>query len=351
MKKKISFIITSLVRSGAERVTFLLAKKCYELGYDVEIVMLLYHDIEFEIPEGIKVVDLAGNTNSRIKRIFFWLNSLKKYFKTRNPDVVVSFIARINVLTLLTARKKNRRIIVSERNDPRYDRNFITRIFVNLLYPKADCVVFQTKEVSKLFKKSIRKKGIVISNPINIDKFAEIDKYDKDLIVFAGRYSHQKNIETIINAAEIVKDKYPSLRFEMYGTGPQHDELEELIKEKELSKTVLLNSNVPNINEIMRKSRFLVMSSLYEGMSNSLLEASYSGVPCITTPVLGSSVIKEGENGYFFNFKDYKTLADIIIDSFENNDKYINLRKRTNEIAKNIEHQNVFDVWMSVINK
>ncbi len=101
MKKKVSFIINGLRRSGAERVLFSLACYCSKLGYDVEIVMLLYHEVEFDIPEGIKVIDLAGNTTSRLKRLPYWLKNLKKYFKERKPDVVVSFIVRVNVLTLL----------------------------------------------------------------------------------------------------------------------------------------------------------------------------------------------------------------------------------------------------------
>ena len=91
MKRKITFIINSLVRSGAERVTFLLACKCFEAGYDVDIVMLLYHNIEFDVPKGINVIDFAGDTTSRLKRVPYWIKSLKKYFKERKPDVVVFY--------------------------------------------------------------------------------------------------------------------------------------------------------------------------------------------------------------------------------------------------------------------
>ena len=220
---------------------------------------------------------------------------------------------------------------------------------VNLLYPKADYIVFQTNEAKELFKKSIQKKGVVIANPFNFDGYASETEFDHNLITFAGRYCPQKIIDTIFNAAEIIKTKYPDVRFELYGTGPSHDELAQMIKDKNLSDTVLLNENIPNIGEKMKNSRLFVMSSLYEGMSNSLMEASFSGVPCLTTPVLGSSIIKNGENGYFFNFKDYQQLANIIIELLDNEDKYNKLRKASLKIAKSLKHSDSYDEWLNII--
>ena len=349
MKKKISFIINGLRRSGAERVLFSLACYCLKLGYDVEIVMLLYHEVEFDIPEGIKVVDLAGSTTSRAKRLPYWLKSLKRYFKERKPDVVVSFIVRVNVLTLLSVKDKNIKVIVSERNDPRNDsRTKPIKMLVNKLYPKADYIVFQTEAVKKLFKKKIQDKGIVIPNPIRVTEYADLDKYDDNLITYAGRYDEQKDVATIINAAEIVTKHNPNVRFELYGTGHQKEMLTKLAIDKGLSNNVFVNDNIPNIVEKMRDSKFFVMSSLYEGMSNALMEASFGGVPCLTTPVLGTDFIKEGINGYFYNFKDSEALAKLIINAYEDKEKYKSLRQNSIELAKSIKRINVFDEWLKL---
>ena len=349
MKKKISFIINSLVRSGAERVTFMLADYCNKIGYDVEIVMLLFHYIDFDVPEGIKVIDLAGDTESRVKRIPYWLKSLKKYFNERKPDVVVSFLARINALTLLSMKNKGTKVIVSERNDPRNDsRTAPIKFLVNRLYPKADYIVFQTEEVKQLFKKKIQDKGVVIPNPISVTELADLHKYDDNLITYAGRYETQKDVYTILNAAEIVVKQKPNVRFELYGTGFQKDALIEFVKEKGMSDNVFINDNIPNIFEKMRDSKFFIMSSLYEGMSNSLMEASYSGVPCLTTRVLGTDFIKEGVNGHFYDFKDSETLAKIIIDSYDNKEEYLKLRENSIKAAKEAERPDVFGEWLKL---
>lgn len=347
--KKISFVITSLVRGGAETVTVRLATRYFKQGHDVEIIMLLNNTIEFDLPEGIKVIDFSGKTNSRIRRISYWLKSLKKHFKERKPDVVVSFIARINNLTLMSVKDKNTKVIISERNDPRHDsRNKMTWFFINRLYKKADCIVFQTEECKVLFKKNIQEKGIVIPNPVNIKGIVDEKKYDKNLVLYAGRFSEQKNVETIINAAEIVSKQYPSIKFELYGDGPLKDNLKKLVEDKHLSNNVFIFDNIPNIQDKMHETRLFVMSSLYEGMSNSLLEASYSGLPCLTTPVLGSSVIKEDQNGYFYNFKDHQKLAELIIQLMDDK-KYSSLRHKSIEIAKTIKHEDTFLKWDELV--
>lgn len=347
--KKISFVITSLVRSGAERVTILLAKYYLEMGYDVEIIMLLYHDIEFDVPEGIKIVDFAGSTTSRIKRIPYWLKNLKRHFKERKPDIVVSFIARINIFTLLATNKKKTKVIVSERNDPRFDsRTFITKILINILYPKANRIVFQTEEAKKLFSKKIQKKGTVISNPITISEYASLNDFDNNLVLYAGRYSEQKDLFILLKAAEIVLKNKPEIKFELYGTGPLKNDLIDYVKRNKLSN-VFINDNVPNIVEKMRKSWIFVMTSKYEGMSNSLLEASYSGVPCIITPVLGSNVIQNEVNGFVFDFGDYEKLANLIIDLKNDFNRYLDIRCNSLKKAKAIDHSEVFKKWLDII--
>lgn len=349
MKKKISFVITSLVRSGAETVTVRLAKHCYQKGYDVEIIMLLNNDVEFELPKDIKIIDYSGNTDSRVRRIHYWKKSLRKHFQERKPDIIVSFIARINVLTLMSVKDKNTKVIISERNDPRHDtRTKITWHFINKLYKKAGHIVFQTEEAKSLFKKNIQEKGVVIPNPVEIKGVVDEKKYDKNLVLYAGRFSKQKNVETIINAAELVSKEYPDIKFELYGDGPLKEDLKKLVKDKHLSNNVFILNNVPNIQDKMHEARLFVMSSLYEGMSNSLLEASYSGLPCLITSVLGSSVIKEGQNGFFYDFKDYKHLSELISSLMEDK-KYAPLRHRSIEIAKSAKHEDVFKAWDSII--
>ena len=132
---KFSFVVTSLVRSGAETVTVRLATHYANMGHQVEIITLLNNKVEFNLPQDIKIIDFSGKTESRLRRICYWIKSLKRHFKTSAPDIIVSFIARVNLLTLLSTKHIKAPVIISERNDPRYDsRTFITRLLINVLY-------------------------------------------------------------------------------------------------------------------------------------------------------------------------------------------------------------------------
>ena len=201
MNKKITFVIGSLVRGGAEKVIFSLANEYVKKDWDVSIIILLTNKIEFEIDSRIKIINFTGNCTSRVKRIFYWLKSLRHFFKSHNPDIIVSFVARINVLVLLSAKRKKHKKIISERNDPRYDgRGLITKILVRLLYPKADKIVFQTLSCKKMFTKKIQQKSCIIPNPINITEFAPNKPRNNNLIIAVGRLAPQKSHQILIEA-------------------------------------------------------------------------------------------------------------------------------------------------------
>ena len=67
--KKIDFIIGSLIRGGAEHVISILANHYCEMGFEVNVVLLLHGAIEYDLNPKINIVRLYGNTKSRFLRI------------------------------------------------------------------------------------------------------------------------------------------------------------------------------------------------------------------------------------------------------------------------------------------
>ena len=152
--KKITFILGSRGRGGAERVISILSDYYAKKGYQTDIIVLLKNEVGYKLDESTRVIDFSGGITSRLKRLPFWIKSIKKYVKENKPDVIVSFAARINVIVLHACKKLKTKIIVSERNDPRLDgRSKLVEFMTNRLYPKADKVVFQTERAKSYFKK------------------------------------------------------------------------------------------------------------------------------------------------------------------------------------------------------
>ena len=132
--RKIAFVIGSMSNGGAERVISIIANHYANLGWTVDILMLLSNNCSYQIDSRINLVDLSGRKSSRITMVPSWINRLRNYAKKQNPDIIVSFVARINILTQIALRNLDIPIIVSERNDPYMDgRGVLVDIFTKWL--------------------------------------------------------------------------------------------------------------------------------------------------------------------------------------------------------------------------
>lgn len=297
MTKRIVFLIGSMGRGGAERVISILANNYAKKGWKVDILMLLNNRCDYDLDENINLIPICNEDKSRIKYFPKWIFNIRRYIVENRPDRIISFVARINIITILSSIGLKQRIIISERNDPRSDgRSVVVRLATRMLYPIADSVVFQTKWAQSCFSKRIQKKSVIIPNPVHVTVQALSIKEKK--IVAVGRLLEQKNHSMLISAFRKILDDNKDYKLYIYGEGKLREELIKQIKELELTEAVFLPGNVSNIHEKIADAEIFVLSSNYEGLSNALLEAMMIGLPCISTDCAGSNeVIEDNVNG------------------------------------------------------
>ncbi|MDO4740284.1 MAG: glycosyltransferase, partial [Eubacteriales bacterium] len=216
------------------------------------------------------------------------LFELSRYLRREKPDVVVSFAARINLLVLgASISCKKPRLIVSERNDPMKDtRTAGVRKLAELLYPRADAIVFQTEHARSCFSQRVQQKGCLIPNPVTAGLPASTRSTKR--IVAVGKLMQQKNHAALIRAFGRIRHKYPQHTLHIYGDGPLRPELERLIEREGLSGRVFLEGWQTNVNERIADAALFVLPSDYEGLSNALMEAVAMGMPCISTDCAGA---------------------------------------------------------------
>ncbi|MFH0069896.1 glycosyltransferase family 4 protein [Peribacillus sp. NPDC056705] len=350
-KRRIVFLIGSMRRGGAERVISLLANNYAERGWEVDILTLLDDNNEYELNRSINVKLIGKQGGSRIRKLPSWINSIRKHIIENKPDRIVSFIARINIITILSCIGLNQRIIVSERNDPKKDgRSALVRIATYILYPLADCVIFQTTWAKSCFPKRIQRKSMIISNPINITMEAANMKEKK--IVAVGRLVEQKNHSLLISAFKKIYDEFPEYKLFIYGEGELREKLTNQIHELEIMDAVLLLGNVSNIHKKMEDAEIFVLSSNYEGLSNALLEAMLMGVPCVSTNCAGSNeVIKNNHNGLIIEIGNEEQLAMAIRELINNKEKAYNLGKNGKESVQGMKIENIISMWEEIIER
>lgn len=342
--KKIAFFTGSMTRGGAEKVISLLASDYSLKGYSVEIVCVLSKENEYPLDAKVCVKDLSSSSKLlAIKRI-------KQYLAENSPDIVLVFMWQICLLFgLASSRNRRYRLIMSERNDPR--RPFKRRIFswlINSQYKKADTLVIQTESVRKCLPGSLKKKCIVIPNPIKISTESSIES--EKTIVTAGRLEHQKNQLMLIDAFFEFSKTHQDYSLEIFGEGRMRKKLEKRIKDLNLSGKVFLRGNVPNLHERIKKAEMFVLSSDYEGLPNALLEAMAMGMPVISTAFPGSEdYIKNKKNGITIKKGDKNALVLAMNYLSENKSERVRMGAAGKDTVSELTTKSVLSKWSRII--
>lgn len=347
--KKITFILGSMGKGGAERVISILANAYAEKGWHVNIIMLLEDRCDYTLHPNVELIAFANKNISRIKQVPSWIIKIRKHVRQNKPDKIVSFVARINIITLLACAGLKSDIIISERNDPKSDgRSEIIRFSTYLLYPLSKKIIFQTKWAQSCFPKNIREKSRIIYNPISIACIAK--KNNSKKIVTVGRLAEQKNHILLIDAFAKISEIHSEYTLHIFGEGNLRDLLRRKIHELNLQDRVVLEGNVSNIHERISDAEMFVLSSDYEGLSNALLEALMMGLPCISTDCAGSNeVIKDGVNGLLVPVKNLNLLANAIERIIKDKDLANLLSMNAEKDSIKFNSENVIEQWGEVI--
>lgn len=353
MDKRIAFFMGSMGRGGAERVVSILSRFYCELGWSVDICMLLHNINEYPLDKRVSVIDMSKETCSNIVlRNAKMLVDIRTYMKQEKPNVVVPFLAKTSALVWLamigTARNKFR-LVASERIDPvaaNYSK--LLRVAVNRSFEKADAVVFQTKRAKRYYSKSIQAKSKIIGNPVTMN-YERAEKPDH-VIITGGRLEHQKNQKMLINAFAKIADNHPDYSLHIYGEGSLQNELETQITELQLENRVFLKGNSPTYQKNLTRAEIFILSSNFEGLSNALLEAMMLGMPCISTNCAGSDeIITDGENGMLIPVGDTIALAHAMDRLLIDKSLQDKLGKNAKVTAQKFETNNVIMLWRKVL--
>lgn len=346
---KISFVIGGMSRGGAERVISILANHYAELGWNVDIVMFLQNNVEYKLDDRIHLVDMTRKTQNKIAGAPYWVSSFKRYIKRKDPDVIVSFVARINVVVLLATLGMKKKIIISERNDPALDgRSKFLDAITKVLYKSARKIIFQTNRAAGHFKGSILKNSVIIPNPITVNCF--VQEKTKHKIVSVGRLAEQKNHQLLIDAFSEIVERHPDYELWIYGEGTLRNELEKKISKLHLENKIFLPGNTPDIYEKIADAEIFVLVSNYEGLSNALLEAMMMGLPCISTTCAGSDeYIEDGCNGLLVPVGDREKLTVAIERLIENDSLRISIGKSGKKSVEQCDSRIVIKKWCEAI--
>lgn len=179
----------------------------------------------------------------------------------------------------------------------------------------------------------------------------QLEDFHNYIVSSIARYHPQKNLFDAIKAFKLVATILPEAIYNIYGYGPQEDELKKLIKELGLEKNVFLKGFTKNITEVYKNSCITILTSRYEGQPLVIGESMSYGVPVISYDITygPSELIKDGWNGFLIKKYDINALAEKILSVLLDKD----LRKTLSNNARNITQELSLDKfknnWISVL--
>lgn len=319
MAKTIALYISSLRKGGAERVIANLASYFDSAGYRVVLVTTRIAETEYDVPDNVvrRISEPSEDQlgKGRISDFMTRFHTLRSIWREEKPDVILSFIGKNNMMAILTSFGMKIPVAVSVRGEPSeeyYSRGL--RFLARNLFRFADCVILQTKQCLSFFPKGVRKKAVILKNPINPSFFRERYEGERDkTIVAVGRIDENKNHEMLIRAFAKIADEFPEYQLIIYGEGDKRKAMQELVLQMGLKDRIFLPGSIEHVAETIYKTRVFVLSSNTEGMPNTLIEAMLMGLTVIATdcPCGGpAELIRNGVNGLLTPVGDVEKMRE-----------------------------------------
>ena len=174
----------------------------------------------------------------------------------------------------------------------------------------------------------------------------------EDRIISIARLYPQKNQQLMIRAFAKVVEKYPNWKLYIFGEGPLRSNLECLISQLKLDGKVLLPGRTNRVLEELDKSKIFCLTSDYEGMSNSMIEAICMGLPVVTTNVSGANeLIKNGKNGFIVNIGDENDLINRLLTLMGSIDLQDKMSKNNQQMMGLFNIESILSQWIQLIIK
>lgn len=354
----ITFFLGGLSGGGTERVVCNLANYLAKHNHKIEIVTMSDDTPSYYLADEVRRVILlySSERKSTIQNLWLRYKRLKEYMRQSKTELYIVMLP-VTIIMLLAMKKfTDAPIVVSERGDPSRLSN-VKQLLLKRLINRAKGCVFQTEDAKQWYAPYIGEiKTAIIPNAINeaflSSEVESLNKKKVNKIVSVGRLTDQKNYGLLLKAFSKIHIQYPQYKLVIYGEGPRRNELLQQINEAGLGDYVDLPGYVEDIKSSIEDSKLFVMSSLYEGIPNSLIEAMAIGLPCISTdcPVGGPrSVIDDRINGLLVNNNNEEELISAISTLLSDEGLREQIGKKAVDIKKKLAPERVYGLWESFL--
>lgn len=353
---KLVFITPGMTFGGAERVISILANIWCDMGHEVSIFITATNRTPvYKLKDKINV-EYYSDFNQNGVSHFKLISAIRSFVDNEKPDCVLSFMNDVCAYTILALIGRNIPIIYSERNDPnKTNQSKVNKLFRKIVEFGASHIVFQTEGAKQCYSKNVQRKSSIILNPVELNRIPDRRREDINYteIVTVARLEPQKNQELLIDAFNLVSKKHQDIVLKIYGEGSLKNKLQNKIDELGLKDKVLLMGAKKDVLEWIKESYCFVLTSDFEGLPNSLIEAMCMGIPCISTDCSpgGARQLLGDDRGLIIPCGDKERLAEAINMYLEQRNIAMQYGEEAYKLRDEIESHTVAKEWINLIEK
>ena len=310
----IAIICKTFLKGGAEKQALILTKLLVDKGIDVILVnwygeKVDQRNLKFISDNSIRYYPMSG---SYLKK----LNKFQKILRHDEISIIISYLTLANFVSGVS-KILNRNVITigGIRNERLpYYKFLFEKLIHNYLN---DATVFNNFSAKEKFEKRgfNPNKIYVIQNAIELKNPQPDSKSSNGeiKIITVGRFVKQKDYETALKSFSnlVERNKDRQFRYYIVGYGPLEKEVRSMAEQLKIENKIKVFINPPDITPILKSSDIFLSTSLFEGVSNSIMEALVAGLPVVATNVGDNSyLVKDGKNGFLVPCRDVETIVD-----------------------------------------
>lgn len=321
MRKRLMFLIESMVVGGAERVLLNLVNSLSPEKYDITVISVfkqsVYENYQCTFTDSlapyVKYKYLVDNTNSLKYQLFnaFFYHGNKRLLHQlligNGYDVEIAWYEGLPTTFLAhSSNKHSRKLAWLHYGDGFAHLTATQKDVYRKEYRQYDKIVGVSEGVCRNFKERVGEDFLLTTRYNILDDQEILRKADAFTVereepltfVSVGRLIPVKGFDRLVNACACLKQEGLNFRLWLIGEGSEHDVLQKQILQNSLEDKVHLLGNQDNPYPYIKAADWFVSSSLAEGFSTVLTEACIIGTPIISTRCLGTAELL-GANGEY----------------------------------------------------
>ena len=364
---RVLFILGSLGGGGAERVTLHLMRHLDRRQFAPSLAVLKgLEDYALFLPDDVSVYRLGVRARYAALPLARLIRGLK-------PDLVFSTTPHIDESLCLAVRlsRHTPKIILRSPNYPSISLRaapFYVRKLAKWAYRSADMIVASTQAMKRDMEREFdlpSQRIVVIPNPVDLNLirnlseepvshpwFQQRERVNHPLVISMGRLEPQKGFKYLLEAFPKVVAELDA-RLAILGRGSQMDKLKRLREKLGITSNVAFLDFQKNPYTYLADADLFVLSSLWEGFPNALVEAMACGVPVVSTdcPSGPREIITNGVNGLLVRPADSGELAGAMMRVLRNKELARDLANVGRKRAKDFAVDRVVDKYEMMFRK